>query len=114
MQKAGLTEADVGDDWKYPEDCSSLEEYDSDAVSNIRYKAEQGLFDAEEISENDERDYENDADGYIASMCARVAWGTGSGNPAENKLALDFVEKEYPSKVKVLRKYLGNSNSTVK
>ena len=106
MQKAGLTESD--DEWKSPEDCATFEEYcenEPDYISNARYEIDRGLLDAENIEDDDAVDYAGDPDNYIGSVITRAAWGA-QGNEAECKLALEWAEREYPGKVKVIRKYL--------
>lgn len=105
MQKAGLTESD---DWKSPEECETFEEYlenEPEYLSNARSQIENGLLDADNISEDDERDYAGDPDNYIGTIITRAAWDA-QGNDAECKLALEWAEREYPNKVKVIRKYL--------
>lgn len=97
-----------------PEDFSDLSDYDRDAPSNIRYHIEHyDMLDPEKIEEEDEADFENDADGYIVNECSIAAWGGSTSNEAEKRLLLKFMIDNYPGKVKVLRKILGNENSSV-
>lgn len=115
----GLLKVDEGfwDEYedKDPADFSNLEDYDRDAPSNIRYHIEHyDMLDPESISEEDESDYENDADGYIVAKASEAAWDAVTSNEPEKKLLLKYIIKHYPSKVRVIRKMLGNEYSSVK
>ena len=112
MQKAGLTESD--DDWKNPEDCSTLEEYDNFGLSDLEYNIKNNhILDAEEIEESDEADWDQDADGYVAHVCSIAAWGAPTSNEAEKRLLVDYIARNYPTKLKLIRRYLGNEYSSV-
>lgn len=98
-----------------PESCNSLYEYDSDAVSNINYQQDHyDILDVENVTEDDERDYDEDADGYLCAKASQAAWGSITSNEAELTLLFDFLNTNYPEKVRVMRKYLGNKNSLIK
>lgn len=111
MQKAGLKESD--DEWKDPAKCDTLEEYDDEACSYIENR-HQELLDPREISDNEEQDYTDYADHYITDKCSQAIWGSLTSNPDEKRLILEYISRNFPIDLKVLRKYLGNSKSSIK
>ena len=100
--------------WKNSEDCSTLEEYDNFGLSDLEYNIKNNhILDAEEIEESDEADWDQDADGYVAHVCSIAAWGAPTSNEAEKRLLVDYIARNYPTKLKLIRRYLGNEYSSV-
>lgn len=95
---------------EYDEADKTLEEYAPEDIPNLKYQIiHYNILDIDTLTNDIRRDYKEDADNYLISVCSKALWGDATSNDHERKLVLEYIDRNYPEEVHSIRQALGNS-----